>query len=62
MQNVELVKGTKTDDDLQQHSPDLIFTEAGVVLLMLADLLEQIAVVRELHHQTIHHALLLVPK
>ena len=50
MQDVELVESMKTHDDLNESAPYFIFREARMILLVLADLLEEIAIVRKLHY------------
>ena len=52
MEDIEFVKGSQPYDDLDEDGPDLGLGEVGVVLLVLADLLEEVAIVRELHDQT----------
>ena len=52
MKDVEFVESPQADGHLKEDAPDLVLAEAAVVLLVLADLLKEVSVVREFHDQT----------
>ena len=52
MENVGVVKNFKSLDDLDEDSPDILFSQVSLFLLVSRDLLEQIPVVCVLHDNT----------
>ena len=52
MHYVQLVHRFQTSHHLDQHFPDFWLIEEGLTLLMLRDFLEQVPIVRILHHYT----------
>jgi hypothetical protein len=49
VQDLEVMEGSKALDDLQEDVPDLLLLELAPLLLVLEDLLEQVAAVCVLH-------------
>ena len=49
MEDVDVVESLEAVDDLDEHLPDLALLKGGVVLLVVADLLVEVAVVSVLH-------------
>lgn len=52
MEDLVLVQHFQTFDYLNENSPDLLFFQVGLLLLVLCDFLVQVALVRVLHHDT----------
>ena len=50
MHDVEPVQHLETFKNLQEYLPDLVFWKVRACLLMLLDLLQQVAVVSVFHH------------
>lgn len=50
MEDVEVVQGLESDDSLDENGPDLAFLEQFLPLLVVDDLLVEVAIVSELHH------------
>lgn len=50
MENTELVERLKTSDNLDQNLPNSVLFPKLLLILMLADALEDISIIREFHH------------
>ena len=50
MENVYVVKWFETFYNLDEDAPDVILSEVCLLLLMLSNFLEEISIVRILHH------------
>ena len=53
MENVRIMKRLQALDNLDKDSPDVVFTQVSLFLLVTSDLLEQIPIVCVLHNDTI---------
>lgn len=51
MQNLAHVECAETPGNLDEDIPNLLLLDVGFPLLVVADLLVQISIVRELHHK-----------
>ena len=51
MQNFANVKGPQPPHNLDEHVPNLLLLDVGLSLLVVDDLLVQIAIICELHHE-----------
>ena len=50
MKDVEVMQGLESDHSLDKNGPNLAFLEQLLPLLVVDDLLVEVAIVRELHH------------
>lgn len=51
MQDLSIMEGLESPDDLDEDIPDLLLLDVCLSLLVVADLLEDVAVVSVLHYQ-----------
>ena len=52
MQNVQLVERLQAADNLDHDFPDVLLLHELLVVLALTDALENISIIRKLHHNT----------
>lgn len=50
MQDFEVMQSFQAADDIKGYSPDDLLSEQGFVFLVLRNLLEQVAIITELHN------------
>ena len=60
MENIDVVERLEALDDLNEDSPNVRFSQVGLLSLVFGDLLEEISIVCILHHDAAHKQTLVV--